>query len=295
MKKIAKDQVIYAMSSENKPVLKAHSGDRICFETRDCYGDEITPQDPDRRPLQINPATGPVFVEEAQVGDTLKVTIEKITLQDQALVGSYPKSGMMADWIERRMIHFLPVQENQLEFQKDLVVKTAPMIGVIGVAPESESVECRKPGVHGGNMDCRKIREGSVVYLPVFHPGALLALGDVHAAMGDGEVMGSGAEIAANVTVQIEVIKETCGEPWVVDRDRVYVITSAETMEEALKQGCYKMNQRLQKQLGLSPEMAGMLMSLEGNSEICQVVNPFVTLRIGMPLVRFLSKEGKRS
>ena len=55
------------------------------------------------------------------------------------------------------------------------------------------------------------------------------------------------------------------------------------------------MNQRLQKQLGLSPEMAGMLMSLEGNSEICQVVNPFVTLRIGMPLVRFLSKEGKRS
>ena len=113
--------------------------------------------------------------------------------------------------------------------------------------------------------------------------------------MGDGEVMGSGAEIAADVIVQIEVIKETCSEPWVVDRDRVYVITSAETMEEALKQGCYKMNQRLQKQLGLSPEMAGMLMSLEGNSEICQVVNPFVTLRFGMPLVRFLSKEGKRS
>ena len=90
-------------------------------------------------------------------------------------------------------------------------------------------------------MDCRKIREGSVVYLPVFHPGALLALGDVHAAMGDGEVMGSGAEIAAEVTVKVEVLKQACAGPWVTDQDQLYALASAKTMEEALKRCCQKM------------------------------------------------------
>ena len=295
MNKIAKDHVIYAMSSENKPVLNVHSGDRITFETMDCYSDEVTPDEPDRRCHQINPASGPVAIEEAMPGDTLKVTIEKISLGSRALVGSYPNSGTMKELVTRRMIHFLPVQQSQLEFQSDLIVKADPMIGVIGVAPQEKEVGCGTPGEHGGNMDCRKIREGAVVYLPVFHPGALLALGDVHAAMGDGEVMGSGAEIAAEVTVKVEVLKQACTGPWVADQDQLYALASAKTMEKALKRCCQKMNCQLQRQLGCTPEMAGMLMSLEGNSEICQVVNDLVTLRFGMPLVRFLSKEGNRS
>lgn len=295
MNKIAKDHVIYAMSSENKPVLNVHSGDRITFETMDCYSDEVTPDEPDRRCHRINPASGPAAVEEAMPGDTLKVTIEKISLGSRALVGSYPNSGTMKELVTRRMIHFLPVQERQLEFRSDLIVKADPMIGVIGVAPQEKEVGCGTPGEHGGNMDCRKIREGAVVYLPVFHPGALLALGDVHAAMGDGEVMGSGAEIAAEVTVKVEVLKQACAGPWVTDQDQLYALASAKTMEEALKRCCQKMNCQLQRQLGCTPETAGMLMSLEGNSEICQVVNDLVTLRFGMPLVRFLSKEGNRS
>ena len=162
MNKIAKDHVIYAMSSENKPVLNVHSGDRITFETMDCYSDEVTPDEPDRRCHRINPASGPAAVEEAMPGDTLKVTIEKITLGSRALVGSYPNSGTMKELVTRRMIHFLPVQEHQLEFCSDLIVKADPMIGVIGVAPQEKEVGCGTPGEHGGNMDCRKIREGSV-------------------------------------------------------------------------------------------------------------------------------------
>ena len=68
MNKIAKDHVIYAMSSENKPVLNVHSGDRITFETMDCYSDEVTPDEPDRRCHRINPASGPAAIEEAMAG-----------------------------------------------------------------------------------------------------------------------------------------------------------------------------------------------------------------------------------
>lgn len=78
MNKIAKDHVIYAMSSENKPVLNVHSGDRITFETMDCYSDEVTPDEPDRRCHRINPASGPAAIEEAMPGDTLKVTIKNV-------------------------------------------------------------------------------------------------------------------------------------------------------------------------------------------------------------------------
>ena len=99
MNKIAKDHVIYAMSSENKPVLNVHSGDRITFETMDCYSDEVTPDEPDRRCHRINPANGPAAVEEAMPGDTLKVTIEKISLGSRALVGSYPNSGTMKELV----------------------------------------------------------------------------------------------------------------------------------------------------------------------------------------------------
>ena len=82
------------------------------------------------------------------------------------------------------------------------------MIGVIGVAPNEGEISCGTPGDHGGNMDTTLIAEGATLYFPVFHKGALFSLGDVHAAMGDGEVCVSGIEIPAKVTVTLEVIKD---------------------------------------------------------------------------------------
>ncbi|WP_438467719.1 acetamidase/formamidase family protein [Streptococcus pluranimalium] len=81
------------------------------------------------------------------------------------------------------------------------------MIGVIGTAPAGEPVNTGTPHDHGGNMDTTAIIEGSILYLPVNTEGALLAIGDVHATMGDGEIMGSGLEIPAVIEVTVEVLK----------------------------------------------------------------------------------------
>src|SRR6185437_13220666 len=97
-----------------------------------------------------------------------------------------------------------------------------------------EPISCGTPDKHGGNMDSKVIREGTTLYLPVNVPGALLALGDLHAAMGDGEVAVCGVEIAGEVTVTVEVIK---GQAWKLPlaqtADAVYTIASEKLLDDA--------------------------------------------------------------
>src|SRR5699024_4128914 len=107
----------------------------------------------------------------------------------------------MRDYIEQRHVKLfdLDTENKPSEFIR-MTQPLNPMIGVIGNAPAAWPVPNSTPGAHGGNMDCPKMTEGAVLYLPVFHDGALFGLGDVHAKMGDGEVGISGLETAARVT-----------------------------------------------------------------------------------------------
>ena len=149
------------------------------------------------------------------------------------------------------------------------------MIGVIGVAPENESITCGTPGTHGGNMDNKRITKGSTLYLPVYKDGAYFACGDVHACMGDGEIMVSGVEIPAKVTLSFEVIKGmSIEEPRLEDEDYIYTISSDEDIEKAIYNVTKIMNKIIQKHLGYSFNDAGMLLSACGNVKICQVVDP---------------------
>ena len=158
------------------------------------------------------------------------------------------------------------------------------MIGVIGVAPKDEGIACGTPGHHGGNMDNTKITEGATLYLPVFHEGALFSLGDVHACMGDGEIMVSGVEIPANVTVTLDIVKgQTIENPMLEDDQYIYTIASNEDLDKAIYTATLTMNEIIQKQLHYDFNEAGMLMSACGNVEICQVVDPEKTARFSMP------------
>ena len=110
------------------------------------------------------------------------------------------------------------------------------MIGVIGVAPAGDDVPCGTPGSHGGNMDTRLIGDGATIYLPVQAPGALLAVGDLHAAMGDGEIAFTGVEVAGAVTLQVSLREDmSLTDPVLENDDTVATIASAETLDEAAK------------------------------------------------------------
>lgn len=133
-------------------------------------------------------------------------------------------------------------------------------------------------------MDNNKIVESSVLYLPVFHPGALLSMGDLHAVMGDGEVMVTGVEIGGRVTVIVEVIKgHKINNPILECADRIYTIASKEDLYHAVKASAEDMLNLVMKKLGMGINEAGMLLSAAGNTEICQIVDPKMTARFSIP------------
>lgn len=133
-------------------------------------------------------------------------------------------------------------------------------------------------------MDNKMIRKGATLYLPVYCEGALLGIGDLHAAMGDGEIMVSGVEVSGTVTVEVEVIKNvSLGQPFLENETHFYTIASSENMLDAVKKATDDMVDLVSKVYHLSFNEAGMLMSAIGNVEVCQVVDPLLTVRFGVP------------
>lgn len=118
-----------------------------------------------------------------------------------------PGLGVLGEKITEAHTKIIPIKNGFAEFNEKIRLPLTPMIGVLGVAPAEGSVHCAVPGDHGSNMDTKLIKVGSKVYLPVFVSGANLALGDLHACMGDGELSGTGIETAGRVCLQVKLSK----------------------------------------------------------------------------------------
>jgi amidase len=158
------------------------------------------------------------------------------------------------------------------------------MIGVIGVAPAGAPVSTAAPGAHGGNMDTRLIGVGALLYLPIAHQGALFAAGDLHAAMGDGEICGTGVEVSGSITVRLDVRRDLrIEEPVLEGGDAVVTIASAVTLDEAAEAATRHMADLLMDRLGLDLEVATMLMSAGGDLQVSQIVDPLRTARFVLP------------
>ena len=203
------EKSIYSFSKNHAPIVRVTAPARVEIETYDCFTNQVTSTetftslDWDR----INPATGPIEVEDAEPGDILKVHIETIEWAEQGIMATGPKMGVMGHRLQKLSAKPIAIRDGKAIFNEQLHIPLNPMIGVMGVAPAEGEVPCGTPGSHGGNMDNKLITEGATLYFPVFVKGALFGLGDLHAAMGDGEVCVSGIEIPGKVTVQLDVIK----------------------------------------------------------------------------------------
>jgi len=282
------DTKIHKMSRDNAPVAYAKSGDTVRFETLDCFGCQIQNESQLLGKLDwsnINPATGPLFIEDAQPGDVLKVEILNIELDDHGVMVDGPGNGVTGRAVTEETTKILPVADGLVHFNDKLSFPVDPMIGVIGTAPAGEGIDTGTPGAHGGNMDCTRIGTGATLYLPVNTPGALLAMGDLHARMGDGEVEVCGVEIAGAVTVKVTVVKN-CGlpTPFLVNSEIAAAIYSAETLDDASIGATMAMHGFLMKELGMNAHEAGMLLSVAGDLRICQIVDPEKTCRMEIPV-----------
>lgn len=285
--RISTDNCVYCMSKENESVLSVPSGSVVVFETYDCFQNQITKEDQEIENISwdnINPATGPLNVEGAEVGDILRVEILKIDIADTGVMAAIPNAGLLGDMVKASEIKVVPIKDGKAIFNDKIQIPVNPMIGVIGVAPKSVEIPCGAPDYHGGNMDNTKITAGSTLYFPVNTKGALLAMGDLHACMGDGEIMVTGVEISGEVTVKVEVLKdETICNPMMEDADSIYTIASDEDLMTAVKSATKDMHRIIMKKLDMSFNESGMLLSAVGDVQICQVVDPKLTVRFRMP------------
>ncbi len=285
---IGRDNVRDILDKDVEPAAGCSSGDTVVFETRDCYDDGVVCEERplgDKEDALENPATGPLYVREALPGDVLKVEILDIIPRSWGVMRSSPVAGVFREDFTGRTARIFSLENGKTVFDEKLTLELDTMIGVIGTAPAGTGITTDTPGSHGGNMDCKKIVRGSVLYLPVSVPGALLSMGDLHGLMGDGEVMICGLETGGEVTVRVTVVKACClPTPFLYCRGDVMTIQSAETLDEAGDMAAKAMKDFIKRAAGKDDFEAAMLMSLLSNMAVCQVVDPLKTVRAEFPL-----------
>ena len=296
MRKLSSDHFIFKMSAQNNPAITVKPGETIVIETKDGFGGAIK-SDADPFPVidldRVNQTTGPVYVQGAQLGDTLVVDIKKIVLPKQGVTTIFPGFGALHNEFNKEWKKVCPIRAGKVIFPKGIKLPVRPVIGTIGVAPVEGTVGNLFPGPHGGNLDVNDMTEGARVFLPVFVPGALFSLGDGKAIMGDGETNGVGIEIAMKVTVKLGLIKgRNIARPRLENASSVMTIASAKTLEEASKIALSDMVDLVARETELTREEAYALLGAIADIKIANVVDPEVTVRVVVP--KYVFRQAKR-
>jgi amidase len=296
VKRLTRDQIIYRFSREAPPVVEIDPGEDLLFELQDTSNGKVkTSEDAadiarTRNPEKVNAATGPVFVRGAVAGDTLVVDILEIHLDSQAFTRLLPGNGVLAGEVETPRGRVVQVRDGRIDFGEGISFPARPMIGVMGTAPAAGEIPNLQPGDHGGNMDLLDVTVGTRVYLPVSVPGALFALGDLHASMGDGELSGVALEAAGEVIVRIDLRKgERIARPWMERADAWITYGCGSTLEEAIRTATRDMVALLGRRLNLDREAAFMLVSATGDLRVGQasfIPGVGMTARVVMPKIR---------
>ncbi|WP_282043099.1 acetamidase/formamidase family protein [Winogradskyella flava] len=279
---LTKDQTHNKFSSSIPPILTVKSGAIIEAFTEDASDEQFdlnsTVKDLNSLDFEpIHPLTGPVFVEGAQPGDVLKVTLHEIEVGDWGWNGIYPGFSFVADSIkgEYLRIYDLKDDKTQVKFNDSITLKLNPFPGVMGVAPAtSELLSTIPPRANGGNMDDPNMTAGTSVYFPIFVEGGLFSIGDGHAVQGLGEVCGTAIEVPLRVVYEIELIKnKSIKEPQYETKDYYATTGFGTTLDIAAKKATLYMVDYLMKEHQLSENEAYALCSLAGDLKIAETVD----------------------
>jgi len=281
------------------PVLRVKPGTTVETKTFSKPGDYYEPSGPGPWPGEV----GPFYIEGATPNDTLVVKILRLRVnRDTAISAINPAgiSGLAADGRTRLMNDPLPARRWvwRLDRQrnvglldlpnsrsKQIEIPLHPMLGRVAVAPAGEeSWGGLWPGNFGGNMDAPEVREGSTIYLPVFHDGAYFYFGDGHAAQGDGEVVGSGLETTMDVTFQFELVKgKTIRWPRIEDATHIMVAGSVRPLIDAFRIAHVELIEWLAADYGFDRLEAFQVVSQAGTARVANIVDPNYTVVAKFP------------
>ncbi|AJD41682.1 acetamidase/formamidase protein [Rhizobium gallicum bv. gallicum R602sp] len=270
--------------------LKVASGDIVITRTIDAAGyDEEDVQ----RATGPNPMIGPIFVEGAEPGDSLRVEILEMTPTRDI---GFTRSVVAANVIDPETVRDLPRSDKTLwEIDRqamtvrlkepvagieNLVLPLSPMVGCFGVAPSlGQAISTATSGEHGGNMDYRVFGPGTTVWFPIFSPGALFFLGDCHAIQGDGEIVGTGVETTFEVTVRLSVEKaKPMSWPRAETADDIITVGNARPLDQALQHATTEMLTVLITDYKLTRVAASHLLGQVVRYDIGNVFDPAYTV-----------------
>lgn len=214
--KIHTGDIHFGWDNSIQPALTVAPGAIVEIDTLDAGGGQITPDSTVEDLLdfdfdRVNPAFGPIFIEGAEPGDAIKVTILDLKLKGWGWTANIPGFGLLADRFKEPALHIWTFDAETLApatFVAGASVPLKPFPGIIGLASAEEGVlNSVAPRRVGGNMDTRDLSIGTELYLPVEVSGALFSLGDGHAAQGDGEICGTAIEAPLTATVKLDLVK----------------------------------------------------------------------------------------
>lgn len=257
MQYISLGPLVYEFSRHETPRAEVEPGETICVETEDAFSGQIR-SDADRRDKTTvpysNPLTGPIFVRGAQPGDALAVHIEAI----EPLIGQCAtrtaEPQQLCQWLGTDCphgTHVCPIRDGWIYWSDRVRIAYQPMLGCIGTAPACGVPTAVPAGPHGGNLDLREVAPGHTVYLPVFVEGALLYLGDAHAAMGHGELSACGLEMPARTRLRIDLHKgKQLPGPRIVHPDYLMTVSSGCPWERSFAQAAAYMILWLEAEFG---------------------------------------------
>jgi amidase len=279
------------------PALRIFPGDTVKTKSVDAGG---TDEKSVRRSLGGNPLTGPFFIEGALPGDTLVVKLNRVrTNRDwagsgQGIVGNALGPGYLMNL--KRAQNFnsrwkldkekgIAYLEQPTDPLKNFTVPLQPMLGCVGVAPPGGNVvRTGDSGVFGGNMDYNQIREGTTVYLPVFYDGALLFMGDGHAAQGDGELTGDALETSMEFEFTVDVISDkSIGTPRAENAEYIMAIGIGGSLDQALQRATTEMARWLEVDYKLNSTESAMIMGFAVKYDVADLVGTQVSIVAKIP------------
>jgi len=291
------------------PVLHIYPGDTVKTWSVDAAGVDAKGV---RRSLGGNPQTGPFYVEGALPGDTLVVRFKRIRLNRNTAISSgsialnattpdyavdrKPVENYNSDWVLDREKGVARLAK-PTEALKNYTVPLRPILGCVGVAPPRHMVfHSGYPGSFGGNMDYNRLREGVTLYLPVYQPGALLFMGDGHAAQGDGELTGNALETSMDIEFTVDVIPgKHLSMPQAEDDEYLMAMGIAGSLTEAFQIATTQMARWLEVDYKLNAAQVASVLGTAMRYDIAEVVDPHVNVVAKVPknMLAQIQKPGR--
>ena len=276
--RLGRDQIIWAFGPDLDPVLEVEPGDTVTFETNDCFTGQIRSEDDLVTEIdfdRVNSATGPVAVKGAEPGDSLVAEILDVRTAEVGFATLIPGFGQLIDKVQAPVTRLFEVRDGWIEMNERVRFPAQPMVGVVGVATDGESLSNGLAGRHGGNLDNHLHGAGAKILFPVRQPGGMFAVGDMHASMGDGEICFTGVEIAGEVDVRFDLVKGKQATWPVTELAQSWVAhATAPEFEEALALVSEEAARLLVDEHGFSMEDAFIFLSVACDAGIAQACKP---------------------